>query len=79
MKIVKLHDIKRNLIVLIIACLLNFAFAMEKFFIVIESPLSDFTWMVIYFGVSLILTFVAFYDYVYDVKEDHGTDVERII
>ena len=75
----KLHDFKRNFIVLTIACVLNFAFALEKLFIVIGSPLSDVIWLFVYGGISVILTVVAYYDYFCDTEENHGTDVERII
>lgn len=73
-----LHDYHRNLAVLVIACLLNFAFAFEKFLIVIEHPWSDKTWMFIYGGISIILSAVAYYDYKWDVKEDKHTTTNII-
>ncbi len=71
MSMAKLNDYKRNFFVLVIACILNFTFALEKFFIVINCPLPDLTWMVVYGGFSIILAVIAFYDYYHDVKEDH--------
>ena len=45
----RLHDFKRNFLVLVIACLLNFAFAFEKLFLVLGCPLSDLVWLIVYF------------------------------
>ena len=58
----RLHDFKRNFLVLVIACLLNFAFAFEKLFLVLGCPLSDLVWLIVYGGTALVLTFIAFYD-----------------
>ncbi len=68
-----LNDTKRNFLVLIIACVLNFCFALEKFLIIISFPLSDVFWFLIYGGFSLILAIFAFYDYYHDVKESKMT------
>lgn len=64
-----MHDHKRNFVVLLIACLLNFAFAVEKFLNYIGHPLSDFYWFIIYGTTSVILAIAAFYDYCHDVRE----------
>lgn len=42
------QDQKRNLHVLIIACILNFSFAAEKLFIIIGHQLPDLIWFFIY-------------------------------
>lgn len=69
----RLHDFKRNFLVLVIACLLNFAFAFEKLFLVLGCPLSDLVWLIVYGGTALVLTFIAFYDYKCDVHESIST------
>ena len=42
---------------------------MEKFLSYIGNPLSDFTWFIIYGGISFVLAIAAFYDYYHDIKE----------
>lgn len=69
----KIHDYKRNFIILVIASLLNLSFALEKLLIILKFPLPDISWFFIYFLFSLILAIVAFYDYYHDIKEDKIT------
>jgi|JI10StandDraft_1071094.scaffolds.fasta_scaffold01351_4 hypothetical protein len=69
-----MHDNQRNFIVLLIACLLNFAFAMEKFLSYIGNPLSDFVLFMIYGGISIVLAIAAFCDYYHDIKEGNKNE-----
>lgn len=69
----KLSDYKRNFIVLVIASLLNFSFAMEKLFIINGFPLSGSVWFFVYFMFSFVLAIIAFYDYYHDIKENKIT------
>lgn len=69
----KLNDNRRNFLVLVIASILNFSFALEKFFLSIGFPLPDPVWMIAYGGFGIILSVIAFYDYYHDVKEDKNT------
>lgn len=70
-------DHKRNLRVLVVASLLNFSFAIEKFFLSICCPLPDWVWMVTYGGLGIFLTLIAFHDYVYDLFEDNDHESYR--
>lgn len=63
------EDQKRNLHVLVVACILNFAFAAEKLFIIIGHQQSDFVWFCVYGWLGLYLAYVAIHDYIHDVKE----------
>ena len=56
----KLSDYKRNFIVLIIASLLNFSFAMEKLFIINGFPLSDSVWFLFILCFLLFLQLLLF-------------------
>lgn len=67
-------DHKRNFVVLMVACILNFSFAAEKFFLAIGNPISDLTWMIVYGGLGSYLAFLAFSDYVQDLREDKDND-----
>lgn len=71
-------DHQRDFRVLIIATILNFSFALEKFFIVIKHPISDTTWMFVYGILGLIVGYLAIHDYIYDLHEDHIIDREHI-
>jgi len=67
-------DAKRNMKVLIVACFLNFSFAIEKFCNVIGHQQNDFVWMTVYGGLGIYLAYIALYDYIHDVAEGHATD-----
>jgi len=73
------QDHKRNLHVLIIACVLNFAFAAEKLFIITWHQLSDTVWFFVYGWFWLYLAWVATYDYIQDIKEDSNSNSNSMI
>lgn len=68
------RDHLRNFRLLVVACVLNFAFAIEKVFIVIGHPQSDLIWMIVYGGLGIYLAIIAFHDYVNDLYEDEDND-----
>ena len=72
-------DQKRNLHVLIVACILNFSFALEKLFIVIGHQLPDAVWLVVYGGFWVYLAWIAIHDYIHDIKEGSGENNNVLI
>lgn len=73
------QDQKRNLHVLIVACVLNFSFAAEKLFIITGHQQSDFTWFCVYGWLGLYLAYVAVHDYIHDVREGSATNNNVLI
>ncbi len=72
-------DDKRNFLVLIVACILNFSFAFEKLFIVIGHQQPDWLWLIVYGWLGLILAWVAVHDYCHDIIEEKQTDATKLI
>jgi len=73
------NDHKRNLHVLLVACVLNFSFAFEKLFIIMKNPLSDTVWFCIYGWIGLYLAIIAIYDYIQDIREDNNSNSNIIV
>ena len=72
-------DHLRNFQVLLLASILNISFAAEKVLLGFGIDLGNWAWAGIYGGLALVTTWMAFHDYLYDVIEGHGTDVERVL
>lgn len=72
-------DQKRSLHVLVVACILNFAFAAEKLFIITGHQLSDKVWFCVYGWLGLYLAYVAIHDYIHDVKEGSSSNNNVLI
>lgn len=72
-------DAKRNFKVLLVACILNISFAIEKLLNCIGMPLSDLTWFFIYGTMGIYLAYIAFHDYFHDVRDDHLDSTQNIV
>ena len=72
-------DQKRNLHVLIVACVLNFSFAIEKLCNITGHQQSDFVWFCVYGWFWLYLVAIAVYDYIHDVKEGSSSNKNALI
>lgn len=67
-------DHKRNLRLLVVACVLNFSFAFEKFCNITGHPQSDAVWFAVYGGLGVYLAYLCVHDYFMDLYEDQDND-----
>jgi len=62
----------RDLRIMVVAIVLNLAFAAEKLFIVIWHQQSDFVWLCVYWWLWIALSVMAFIDFIHDeIEEEH--------
>lgn len=71
------HDDIRNFRLGGIVSLYGISFAVEKFFLAIGDPVSDFWWMVIYGLLALLSCWFWLEDAILDLWEDHTDEDEN--
>lgn len=71
---------RRDFFILIVASLLNFSFAAEKAFIVLWHQQPDTVWLAMYWGMWILLTYLAVADFIHDeIEEEEHSNTNILI